>query len=216
MVDQEKMSLWLSHFRWNISIHHLIIFPVLWPDLSYLRRRGDCYAGEIWKARFHCENERIKWFSSTRRQSGQRDDHRPFWICVLWRHRRPHKNAKAGVFKLLFFEERFRKASRDGLLWTVGLTVVHKAAILKFPSVTWSRPRFVILYQVNWLHNWTFGPVTKLSYQTTQYDSCTCNILKNKSQPFEIKHFLRVCPVKSTWFFLTKQRPPLRNGVTVI
>ena len=50
------------------------------------------------------------------------------------------RKLKAGVFKFLRFEERFRKAPfRDGLLWTAGLTVEIKLyAFLNFSGVVWT------------------------------------------------------------------------------
>ena len=42
---------------------------------------------------------------------------------------------KAGVFKFLLFEERFQmRRFRDGLMWTVGLTVEPKLRFLIYPA----------------------------------------------------------------------------------
>jgi len=117
-----------------------------------IRRPRPPYVGEIWKRRFHSVNTwnvfrphyaREIWKPNNHRRQKRlsaplrvRVNHMIILTSYFEKLRfqnvfRPHKKRKAGVFKFLRFEERFRKApfsvdNFSGLVWTVGLRVEIK------------------------------------------------------------------------------------------
>jgi len=122
---------------------------IFWPEVGYwLLSPCPRYAGEIWKRRFHSENASDVFRPHYADEIWKRSNHRPFWISV-WGKRRQGKHviivmrsfSKGSIFQTFSVDattssRRFQipPRFRDGLVWTVGLTIEIKLVFKISPA----------------------------------------------------------------------------------
>ena len=141
-------------------------------EQSTLKPRVRHYTVEIWKRLFHTENASLNVFRS--QYAGKiwkRNNHRSLWICFwgklgqanhiiivvssfspgsVYKMRvfRPHQNAKCAFSNSFGLKSVFEKLRfRDGLVWTVGLTV-EKKLCFQIPPVWRAFPKSSIFVTV--------------------------------------------------------------------